>query len=351
MPDINFADIKKQISKSDFAKMYFIYGEEKYLVSYYAGKLIAKAGGDKFRDFNMQTFDGGETGADKIAEAVFSLPFMAGQKCVAVSDVDMEKAGAAETAKWDELMSRLPDSTVFVVYLPTIDINLKKSRSWKKFIAEAKKAGNILYCGKATDAQLQKTLVSWAEKRGCTLTKQDASAVINLCGRDMRTLKNELEKLCAFTGTGCITKKEISQVTCVNLEARVFDLSKAILAKEYDSAYKILDMLFYQNEEPVSVLAVLSSAYIDMYRVKVLLQSGLKASDAAGHFDYARKEFRITSAERNARRFSLNMLRQSLNALSEADMALKGSQGGRRGIMDELIAKLLLIAADGDSDG
>lgn len=350
MPEITFADLKKQISKSDFAKMYFIYGEEKYLVGYYAKKLIVKAGGDKFKDFNLQLFDGSETGVDKISEAVSALPFMAERKCVAVSDLDFEKARPSEAAKWHELLSNLSDSTVLVVYLPTVDINIKKSKSWKKFISMAEKAGNILCCGKAADAQLEKMLMSGAEKRGCTLTKQNASRIISFCGGDMYTLQNELEKLCAFTGSGDITQEKISGITVKNLEARVFDLSKAILAREYDKAYKILDMLFFQNEEPVSVLAVLSSAYIDMYRVKVMVQSGFKASDAAKHFDYARKEFRISSAERSARQFSLKMLRQSLYAILEADMTLKGARGDRRTVMEELIAKLLLIAAKGRSD-
>lgn len=347
MPEITEADLKKQILKADFANLYFLYGEEKYLVEYYAKKLIAKAGGSKFEDFNSQMFDGGETGVDQIAAAVETLPFMTERKCVAVFDLDMDAVRAGEAAKWSELLSGIPETTVLIIYLPSVEINSKKNKNWKKFITDAQKHGNTVELKRGTNTQLEKLLTSGAAKRGCELSRQNAARIIEFCGSDMRTLLNELEKLCAFVKEGEITSQIISNITVKNLEARVFDLSKAILSGAYDKAYNILDLLFYQNEEPVSILAVLSSAYTDMYRVKVSIQSGYGAGELTKHFDYARKEFRLSIAERDSKRFSLQMLRDSLNAFLDADTALKSARGDRRIVMEKLIAQLLLIAEKG----
>lgn len=344
MPEITESELKKQIEKSDFSNLYFLYGEEKYLVGHYAQKLIGKAKGSVFEDFNLQRFDGGASSMDEIAAAVEALPFMAERKCVVVSDLNVESLRANELDKLEEITANIPETTVLVIYLPTVLIDIKKDKKWKKFIASAEKLGCVAELKKRSNADLEKLLCAGAEKRKCTLSRQNAGRIIGYSGNDLQTLYNELEKLCSFIGEGEISAAIIDRMVVKNLEARVYDLSKAILAGEYDKAYGILDLLFYQNEEPVSILAVLSSAYVDMYRVRVSVQSGCGVTEPAKYFDYARKEFRLTNAERDSKRLSTAMLRESLCTLLAADTSLKSARGDRRITMEKLIAQLLLIA-------
>ncbi len=344
MPEITESELKKHIDRSSFSNLYFLYGEEKYLVGHYARKLIEKAKGTAFEDFNFQRFDGGSVGIDEIAAAVEALPFLAEQKCVAVADLNVEGLRANELNKLDELIETIPSTTVLVIYLPTVAIDVKKDKKWKKFFASAGRIGCTVSFARRSNPELEKLLCSGAQKQGCELSRTSAGRIIAYSGNDLQTLLNELEKLCSFVGNGEITVSVIDRLVVKNLEARVYDLSKAVLAGEYDKAYGILDLLFYQNEEPVSVLAVLSSAYIDMYRVRTAVQSGYSVTEPAKHFDYARKEFRLTNAERDAKRLSTAMLRESLKTLLAVDTALKSARGDRRITMEKLIAQLLLIA-------
>lgn len=344
MPELTESELKKQIEKSDFSSLYLLYGEEKHLVEYYAQKLMKKAAGNAFQDFNFQRFEGGTASVDSIAAAVEALPFMAERKCVAVSDLDVEGLRAGELAKLEQLIEAVPPSTVLIFYLPTVEFEPKKAKKWKKFIASVDRIGCTAELKRRSGAELEKLLCAGASKRGCELSRQNAGRIVGYSGNDLQTLMNELEKLCAFAGKGEITAQMIDRLVTKNLEARVYDLSRAILSGRYDRAYEILDLLFYQNEEPVSVLAVLSSAYVDLYRVRVAVQSGFGATEPAKYFDYARKEFRLTNAERDAARLSSVVLRGSLRALLAADLALKGARGDRRIVMEKLIAQLLLIA-------
>lgn len=344
MPEITESDLKKQMEKSDFSNLYLLYGEEKYLVGQYAQKLIAKAKGTAFEDFNLQRFDGTSASVDEIAAAVEALPFMAQRKCVSVSDLNVEAMRAGELSKLEELISSVPATTVLVLFLPTVNIDLKKDKKWKKFLGQVNRTGRSLECKRRTGAELEKVLCTAAAKRGCELSRQNAGRIIGYSGNDLQALYNELEKLCAFQKEGEITAQVIDLLVVKNLEAKVFDLSKAIVSGAYDRAYGILDLLFYQNEEPVGILAVLSTAYLDMYRVRIAVQGGYSAAEPAKYFDYARKEFRLTNAERDAKRLSVPILRESLRALLEADTALKSARGDRRVVMEKLIAQLLLIA-------
>lgn len=344
MPEITEAELKKQIEKSAFSSLYFLHGEEKYLVRYYAHKLMDKAKETAFEDFNFQRFEGDTASVDEIAAAVEALPFMAERKCVAISDLNVESLRAQEFDKLTELISNIPDTTVLVIYLPSVMIDYKTDKKWKKFITLAAQKGNCIQLKKRTNTELEKLLCAAAAKRGCELSRTDAGRIIAYSGNDLQTLYNELEKLCSYVGQGEITPPIIDQLVTKNLEARVYDLSKAILAGQYDKAYGILDLLFYQNEEPVSILAVLSSAYLDLYRVRTSIQSGYGVLEPAKYFDYTRKEFRLTNAERDSKRLTTAMLRESLQTLLSADISLKSARGDRRVTMEKLIAQLLLIA-------
>lgn len=343
MPEITENELKKQIEKSDFASLYLIYGEEKYLVGHYAQKLIAKAKGTAFEDFNLQRFDGGSASMDEIAAAVEALPFMAERKCVSVSDLNVEALRAGELSKLEELIAGVPSTTVLIFYLPVINPDLKKEKKWKKILGIVNQSGCSVELKRRAGAELEKLLCAAAAKRGCELSRQNAGRIIGYSGNDLQTLYHELEKLCSFGKEGEITAQTIDGLVVKNLEARVFDLSKAIVSGAYDRAYGILDLLFYQNEEPVSILAVLSTAYLDMYRVRVAVQGGFAVTEPAKYFDYARKEFRLTNAERGAKRLSVPVLRESLRTLLAADIALKSARGDRRIVMEKLIAQLLLI--------
>lgn len=349
MPEITEAELKKQITRAEFARLYFLDGEEKYLVEYYAKKLMAKAGGGAFPDFNLQKFDG-EADTDQIGAAVEALPFLSERKCVAVSDLNENSIRSGGEKKWIDLLAEIPETTVLLIYQPTLSVDERKNRGWKKFVTGLSKIGNTVRLNHRSEAQLEKLLCSGASRRGCELSRSNAAQIVRSCGSDLNTLLNELDKMCAFVRQGEISADVIDRLAVKNLEARVFDLSKAILSGAYDRAYEILDALLSQNEEPVSILAVLSGAYLDLYRVKVSLESGFTAREPAKHFDYARKEFRLTNAERTCRRFSSEMLRASLQALLSADIALKSARGDRRIVLEKLIAQLLLIAEGGKMD-
>lgn len=345
MPEITEAECKKQIEKGTFGPLYLLHGEEKYLLKLYAHRLIDKACGDAFRDFNFQRFDGGSASIDEIAAAVEALPLMAERKCVAVADLDVEARSAQDLAKLQELFSIVPDSTVLVFYLPCVEIDYKKSAKWKKFLTAFQKVGTAVHFQRKTQADAEKLLCAAAVKRHCELSRADAGKIIEYTGNDLQALFQELEKLCAYVGAGKeITRKEIDLLVTKNFETTVFLLSRALVARQYDKAYAVLDLLFYQNEEPVSVLAVLSTAYLDLYRVRAAVQSGESALSPAKYFDYKGKDFRLRNAERDGGRFSMEMLRESLDALLDADLALKSARGSRRTVMEKLIARLLLIA-------
>ena len=344
MPELTEVQWKKAAERLELSGLYFLYGEEKYLISSYVKKLLKKVQAQPFADFNLQRFSGDGFQVDKASDAAEALPMMAEKKFVLISDLDVEKLSAREVSKLYELAESVPESTVLLVYQPTLSINAKKSAAWKKWLALVNKTGHAIEVKQRDGAELEKLLCAYVEKQNCSLSRSDAAYLITQCGKELQALLHELDKLCAFLGKGEITRAVIDRIAVKSLETTVFLLSKALVSAQYDKAYRLLDLLFQQKEEPVAVLAVLSSAYVDMYRVRACVQSGQSPASLTDYFPYKGKEFRLKNAERDMKGLSLEKLRESLGVLLETDIGLKSSRTGDRILMEKLIAKLLLIA-------
>ncbi|MCH3971593.1 MAG: DNA polymerase III subunit delta [Oscillospiraceae bacterium] len=344
MAECTEKDLKKQIAADNLSGLYLLYGEEKYLVSLWAQRLIKKAAGKAFLDFNLQHFTG-EVSADALDDAVQALPFMAARKCVAVSDLSLDGRTPAENKKLLQLLGDVPETTVLVLSFAASDPDFRKDKKWKAIFAASKEHGTCTAFGRRTKSELEKTLMTGAAKRGCSLARADAAQMVYAVGDNLTALQNELEKVCAYTGSGAVSPKTLQLLITQNLETRIYDLSKALLAGNSGRSYRILDQLLEQKEEPVHILAVLSGAYIDMYRVRTALQSGESAMEPAAHFpEYKRREFRLSNAERDTHGLSTQILRSSLDTLLQADLDLKGSRTDEKLILEKTLARLLLIA-------
>lgn len=348
-------DLKKQLKEAVLQPVYFLYGEETYLTSHYAGAIAEKAvGKDDMGGFNLQKLDGQECTAEELEDAAEALPLMAERKCVVVRDFDIAAGGSASADRVMKLVNDPPESCVLVFWLDNLTPDLRKNAKWKAFIAAIDKNGACVEFPRKTTADIVKLLCSGAARRGVTLRPEDARLLVEQCGDDLNLLMNELDKLSALAGNGEaeglkgeITRQMIETAATKNLEASVFDLSKAILQNHYERAYGIIHRLFSQKEEPVSILAVLSNAYADLYRAKVAAAAGMQADTLTADFSYRGREFRLRNAARDAARIPLGTLRSSLEILAKADIALKSSRTDKRVVLEETAAKLIVAAKTG----
>lgn len=345
MAVINEQDFKKEISAGNFSRLYLIYGEEKYLVKKYTEYLCSKLMGKKSSGFDSDILPS-DTNLQTIADAAEQLPLMSEKRCVCVNDFDFEALSESDLKALTAFCSDLPESTVLIFSQPTLSLDGKKATKTKKFSSSAEKLGRVLRCEKKGEIALERYVISWAKKLGCEISDINASKLISSCGTDMNTLENETQKLCAYVGSGVINEESIKAVAVKNTEARIFTLSDSIIRRDYTSAYKQLDLLFYQREKPEFILGVLSSTFVDIYRVRTAIESGEKSSVLKDIFPYKGKEFKLRNAERDMKQYSSKAISKILDAIAYADIRLKSNVGNQRTVLEVLIAKILLIVKE-----
>ncbi len=338
-------EFKREFS-SNPKSLYYILGEEKYLVCRYTKWLVDKITGKKPTDFDFHKLNA-ETTVQTIADLTEQFPMYSEKNCIVLSDYNINTLSESDFQSFMQICSDLPDTTVLILTQPTLICDSKKAKTAakeKKFRALAEKCGTVLELNKKDNPALCKQLVSWAEEQNCTLSLKLAEQIIFRCGNDMTTLRKEMDKLCAYCLESDITPEAVAALVPQNIEAKIFSLSTAIIKYDLNETFNQLHALFDTNEKPEVIIAVLSSAFIDMYRMRVAEECGKTLQDVMTDFDYKKnREFVLKNARSNARRFSKQALHEIIDILSETDIQLKSTRADAAILIETLAARLIVI--------
>lgn len=342
-------ELRRDISSGRFAPIYLIYGDDSYLKNYYKDTLAKKAyDGDPF--FNLQKFEG-DSQLQDIFDAVNQFPMMAQRKSVVVSDFDFHHSSKEDYERFLQLISIANDTCVLIVCFDTIEFDAKKGVKEKKIISAVEKAsGKCAEVNHRSTTTLVKMLSDSAKKRGCNFGEIVARYLIEVCGTDLSTLKNELDKLCAYVGSGDITKETVEKISVKSVDASVYKYVEQILAGDISSAILLLEDMFFMRIDPMIILSVAASNYVDIYRAYTANIKGISKADIITDFKYPKnKDFLVGRAMQNVKKFNALKLRLSLQAIAEADKSLKSFGLEPKAVLQQLTVKLVYIVTKGES--
>lgn len=77
MADWSPQALEQSVEKGQVYPLYYLYGDETFLIEDALARLTETALGDGLKDFNLNTYYGGEVDAAQIRDAVETLPMMA----------------------------------------------------------------------------------------------------------------------------------------------------------------------------------------------------------------------------------------------------------------------------------
>lgn len=345
MAKLTEAELKKQIKTRQFSPIYVIYGTEQMFVRRYSEQLVNAIMGKDPSDFNYHTFSG-DINLDDFAASLQIVPFMSEYNCVFASDIYFDNMDSDSLARFKEITEKIVAGTVLVISMPTY-VPSKNNSAFKALVKKAEKNGSVCEFNKLNQTMLERYIAKWANENGKMISHLNASKLVSYCGDDLNMLKNEVAKICAYSSGEEISAQDIEKLATVNLETKIFALSDAVLNGNGQKAFNTLDLLFYQREEPIMMLYVLSASYVDAYRIRVADECGVLKEDVAKDFAYKNRAFTLKNARTATARVSTEALRRSLDLLVEADIKFKSSAVNARLYMEQLIAQLLLVAKEG----
>lgn len=341
--------LTKHIASKKYNNIYVLFGDEKFLVRHYTSLIIKKVAGETPDEFAFHEFSK-DVDLQSLNVAVGVVPFMAPCNCVAVYDMDVNKLDKDDFEALKSIISSIPDTTVVVFSMPTLDTSQKagegKRSKFKPFCDAVEKADGLVFELNQRDAvALEHQLASWADKLNKKLSLPTASKIIYYCGTNLSTLRNELDKLIAFTGEREeITVADVEKVVVKKLEARIFDLMDYVILGNTDKAYSLLYKLFELKEEPRTIVRLLGTSYVDIYRARVTTESGADMKSTADFFKYSNRAWVLNKSKTKAERLSTNAIRRSMDEILILSAKMNTVSLNEEAEVEKLIARLTLIA-------
>ncbi|MDR1464137.1 MAG: DNA polymerase III subunit delta [Oscillospiraceae bacterium] len=333
MAVIDEKECKRQLKEAVLSRLYVICGDEDYLKQVYAGKLSDQATAGPFRDFNFHRFEGKDTSLDEIAQAAEAFPVGAERSCVLVRDFPLD--GDPSLLRF---LRELPQHCVMLFWMDTLEFSPKKN---KQLAAAVGEAGHFLQLDRPGAVQLAQLICSSAKKRGGQMDKATADYLIETVGGDLNTLLRETEKLCAYAGDASITKAHVDTVAVKSIDAKAFDMVKAVSAGNGTLALRLLDDLFAQKTAPELLLGSLITQFMDIFRAAVARRAGKRPEAAADLFAYRGMTFRLTNAARTAAKLQFSQICGCLDHLDTADRQLKSSPLDKRFVLERCVIALM----------
>lgn len=336
--------IKQHIKSAQKARIYFVYGDENYLVNHYASSLAESVADTSGMSFNYYYFDSDTVSFDAVYEACETFPVMSDNVCVFVKDFPFTKTDKDTLEQYLEYLPNVPDTAVLIFHMSSIEVDVKKEQKWNTIISVFDKNGAVLCVNKRTESEIVSLIKRSVKSRNSVISDENAEYFLSIVGSEMNMMRNELDKLCSYAGGKEITKDMIDGIAVKSTEASVFELTEAINGQKSDRAFEILSYLIKEKTDPTIILGTIAFGYTDIYRAKLSEENRSYLNDYLGSFSgYKNKLYRLNKAATAAKKLSLTQIKEIIEAVSQADIKLKSFSADNYVILEELVARLLHI--------
>ena len=254
------------------ANLYIFYGEERYLLQTMAQQLKELLIPGGFEEFNYHRLTGKGLTVQELAETAEAMPMMAEHTLITVTDMDIFKLDESQRTALIDLLGDFPPYCTLVFLYEQVPY--KRDGKMKKLCAALNE-----YVQEVEFVQQERSdLLKWLKRRfaatGHDIDQTAADHLLFTCGSLMRGLIPEVEKIAAYARHERITVADIDAVAEPVLDARIFDMTNAVTARNYDRAAAILADLLRMQTEPIAILAALGKELRRLYTARLALDGG-----------------------------------------------------------------------------
>lgn len=317
-----------------------VYGEVPELVEKESNQLIEKYLGEEKDDFNFVKYNLYDHDINQIIEESLTLPFFSDKKAILVKNAFVftgEKVAKDQQPNTSALMEFLEkydgqNLIVFEVYQAKLDER-------KKVVKTLKKHTRLSKIEQMSEQEMKQWIKQYLNHEYKDIKEDALNLFIELTGINYNIVKQELEKLILFLGDrNTVNKDDVKQIVNRSLEQNVFLLTDYIQQNKKAKAVGLVKDLIAMKEEPIKLLALITSNYRLYYQSKILQQKGYSNQQISKTVNA--HPYRVKLAGNQARRYSLPSLLNIIDSCAETDYKLKSSYMDKNLILELFILSL-----------
>lgn len=310
-------ELEKKIDKGEVAPLYFIFGDEEFLVERFVQKLVNRLVSPDFKDFNFSLIYGKECRIEQLLESAMTMPMFAERRVIQVKRSEELQADAL-----DQLLTYMkqPSPDCCLIFQGT------KIDQRRKLFQELKKLDLLVEYKKLKDEQLSGFVRREAESCGKRLDAEAAEMLVYYSGNNLRELVAQIEKLAAYCGDRpLISVGDVRSIASDTKIDTVFELADALGNRDLDRAMRQLHTVMRDTDAPYMLIGALARHFRQLCTISALQEKKLSQEEICRVSKVS--PYFIRNLLSQARKFKADEFKEIFSRLHGADLGLKS--GGR----------------------
>lgn len=259
-------NINNDIKNNTFKPVYLLCGTEDYLKKQMKDNLKAAITGDD--EMNLLTVNE-KVNLHEIVSVGYTVPFFSEKRLIILDRTDIFKTASVTFTDEDgkkkdfsDFINNMPE------YLHIIIVDDAPDKRTKLYKAISKN-GYVCELNKQTGASLKKYITAKCIEHGKAIDPEATDSIISRSGSDLGIISGELEKLFAYTmDKNIIDTDDVENVCSICIEDRIFDMIRALGAKDKKKAYSLYFDLLALKEPAIKILILMQRAFCGILQVK-----------------------------------------------------------------------------------
>ncbi len=315
MAVIDQQKLYKDLESKNFQSIYFLFGDEPYLLNQCVDRFKYAVLDENTFDFNYSLFYSSDADITTVKDTVETLPVFTSHRLIILKNAHELKD--SELIQLEPILENPVDSSVFVIFAEKVD---KRKKAIKILLDKAV----CVEFKKPYDNQVPQWISHLAQNLGMKITTDAIHRLHRLVGNNLSELDNQLQKIQQFLGVKtAIELADVNAVVSFSREENIFDFTRAIGQKDRVKALEQLVSLLDQGQNEVGIVHLLSRHIRMLLTVRSGMDQGLGGAKLASLAQVP--SYFIESYCDQARLWPIRKLEDALVVLHETDKALKSS--------------------------
>ncbi|MBS1942180.1 MAG: DNA polymerase III subunit delta [Bacteroidetes bacterium] len=332
----DFRKIVKDVRGGAFKPIYFLHGEEAYFIDRIEQEITLHGLQEHEKDFNLTVLYGKDSDPEAVKDSCLRYPMMAERQLVVLREAQSWRIDAFD--KLEAYFKKPTPTTVLVICHKH-----KKADGRKTWLKDLGKKQVVFLSDKLKEEKLPEWIQKYVTFHKRRIGPVESKLLADHLGSDLGKLTNEVEKLCIVVDEGAaITAELIERNVGISKDFNIFELQKAMGAKDHVRAQRIAHFLATDKESPMVLTVGLLSSYFAKLGI-VHANAGKGQSELASALKVP--PFFVKDYASAARNYPPAKLREVQHLLREVDLRSKGvgnvsADGGE--LLRELVARVMV---------
>lgn len=318
-------------------KMYFIWGEEAFLIDQKIKEVHSKMQEESGEEVELLYLDGDELSPPRLLEELEFSPLFSLQRMVVIKRPSWLGKSGRKSSRNEEMLKVLQDYLQRETPGQALIITAAEHNSTNALVKLLDKQATVIECKPANPQYLANWIKAEFAAREGKINSAGLSLMVK-SGQDMYYLYNLIEKLCLQSESKTIGDKDIEEQLSSRDEIKVFKLTDAILDRNLKASFQAYYQLLEQGEHPVFILFMIVRQFNLLGKVKYYQENRTDIKEISRLTGM--RDFAVKKMLGQARNFTWDEIQYLFTQFLDADIRLKSTGQNDKTIMEGLIIEI-----------